>query len=54
MPELLYASQQIWNDATNVPEMMTVLLVTYVGLVGILVRTMRWIEARLAIPGGIR
>jgi len=54
VPELLYASQQIWNDATNVPEMMTVLLVTYVGLVGILVRTMRWIEARLAIPGGIR
>jgi len=54
VPETLYAAQQIWTDASNVPEMMTVLLITYVALVGVLVAAVRRIEAKLAIPGGMR
>jgi len=51
VPEMLYVSAQIWSDAVNVPVMMNVLLVIYVGLVGILVWVMgRW-ERRLRIPG---
>ena len=51
VPELLYVSAQIWSDSANVPEMMTVLLVVYVGLVGILVYFMHRLEHRLRLPG---
>jgi polar amino acid transport system permease protein len=51
VPEMLYVANQIWSDESNVPEMMNVLLVTYVSLVGILVWAMgRW-ERALTIPG---
>jgi len=51
VPEMLYVSNQIWSDESNVPEMMNVLLVTYVALVGVLVWVMgRW-ERSLTIPG---
>ena len=51
VPEMLYVANQIWSDESNVPEMMNVLLITYVSLVGILVWVMgRW-ERALRIPG---
>src|SRR2546430_10186553 len=51
VPEMLYVSNQIWSDETNVPEMMNVLLLIYICLVGILVWVMgRW-ERALRIPG---
>lgn len=51
VPELLYVSNQIWSDEVNVPEMMNVLLVIYVGLVGILVWIMGKWERALRLPG---
>jgi polar amino acid transport system permease protein len=51
VPEMLYVANQIWSDETNVPEMMNVLLIVYVGLVGLLVLVMgRW-ERAMRIPG---
>jgi polar amino acid transport system permease protein len=51
VPELLYAAAQVWSEVFNVREMMNVLLVTYVGLVAVLVWIMgRW-ERALRIPG---
>ncbi len=51
VPELLYAAAQIWSEVLNVREMMNVLLVTYVGLIAVLVLIMgRW-ERALRIPG---
>jgi polar amino acid transport system permease protein len=51
VPELLYVSAQIWSDDTNVPEMMIVLLIIYVGLVGVLVWIMHSLEHALRLPG---
>lgn len=51
VPETLYAVKQIWSESQNVPEMMTVLLLTYFALVGILVWLMHRWERALAIPG---
>src|ERR1700738_2583721 len=51
VPEMLYVANQIWSDESNVPEMMNVLMLVYVGLVGLLVWVMgRW-ERALSIPG---
>ncbi|WP_460451124.1 amino acid ABC transporter permease [Alsobacter sp. SYSU BS001988] len=50
-PELLYAASQIWSEVLNVREMMNVLLVTYVGLVALLVWIMSGWERILRIPG---
>ena len=51
VPEMLYVANQIWSDELNVPEMMNVLLIIYVGLVGVLVYAMtRW-ERAMRIPG---
>jgi polar amino acid transport system permease protein len=51
VPELLYASAQIWSEEFNVREMMTVMLIAYVGLVGLVVWAMgRW-ERAWRIPG---
>lgn len=54
VPELLYASAQIWSDEANVPVMMSVLLLVYVGLVSILVYFMHKLEHRLCLPGYAR
>lgn len=51
VPELVYMSAQIWSEQVNVPEMMIVLLVCYVGMVGIINQAMQWLEARLRVPG---
>ena len=51
VPELLYASSQIWSDALNVPVMMNVLLVTYFVLVGVLVWLMHRWERAIRVPG---
>lgn len=51
VPELLYASNQIWSDSLNVPEMMVVLFIVYIGLVGILVAAMGAWERALRRPG---
>jgi polar amino acid transport system permease protein len=51
VPELVYMSAQIWSEQVNVPEMMVVLLVSYVAIVGIINQAMQWLEARLAVPG---
>lgn len=51
VPELLTASATIWNASTNIPEMMNVLMITFLALVGILVVVMHRIERALHIPG---
>ncbi len=51
VPELLYASAQIWSDDANVLDMMIVLLIAYLALVGILVAIMHRLEHRLRLPG---
>jgi polar amino acid transport system permease protein len=51
VPELVYMSSQIWSEQVNVPEMMIVLLISYVAIVGVINQLMQWIEARLAVPG---
>jgi polar amino acid transport system permease protein len=51
VPELLYAAAQVWSEVLNVREMMVVLLVSYVIIVGVLVRIMRSWERSLRIPG---
>ncbi len=54
VPELLYASAQIWSDESNVTVMMVVLLLCYVALVGLLVFLMHKLEFRLRLPGYTR
>jgi len=51
VPELLYVSAQIWSEDLNVREMMNVLLISYVGLVAILVWVLHRWEKALRIPG---
>jgi polar amino acid transport system permease protein len=51
VPELLYASAQIWSESFNVREMMNVLLVSYVAIVAVLVWTMHRWERSMRIPG---
>src|SRR5437764_6590499 len=51
VPELVYMSAQIWSEQVNVPEMMVLLLVTYVAIVGIINQAMHWLEVRLRVPG---
>lgn len=51
VPELLYASAQVWSETLNVKEMMNVLLVTYLLLVAVVVWGMGALERRLRIPG---
>ncbi|MEB8389305.1 amino acid ABC transporter permease [Rhodobacteraceae bacterium KMM 6894] len=51
VPELLYISAQIWSEDLNVREMMNVLLVSYVGLIAILVWILHRWEKALRIPG---
>jgi polar amino acid transport system permease protein len=51
VPELVYMSAQVWSEQVNVPEMMVVLLVSYVAIVGIINQFMQWLEGRLRVPG---
>ncbi|HEY6334655.1 MAG TPA: amino acid ABC transporter permease, partial [Alphaproteobacteria bacterium] len=51
VPEMLWVSSQIWSDEVNVPEMMTVLLICYVALVGVLVFVMHRWEKSMRVPG---
>ena len=51
VPELVYMSAQIWSEQVNVPEMMVLLLITYVAIVGIINQAMQWLEVRLRVPG---
>ncbi|MEP6702470.1 MAG: amino acid ABC transporter permease, partial [Betaproteobacteria bacterium] len=51
VPELVYMSAQIWSEQVNVPEMMIVLLISYVAIVGIINQVMQRLENRLRVPG---
>jgi polar amino acid transport system permease protein len=51
VPELLYASAQIWSEDFNVKEMMNVLLLAYLLLVALVVWGLNAIERRMRIPG---
>lgn len=51
VPELLYVSAQIWSEQLNVREMMNVVLLSYVGLVAILVWVLHRWERALRVPG---
>jgi len=51
VPELVYMSAQVWSEQVNVPEMMVVLLISYVTIVGLINQFMQWLEARLRVPG---
>ena len=48
---MMYTSSQIWSDNVNVPEMMIVLFIFYVGLVAVLVYGMHKWEKAMKIPG---
>ncbi|HDZ73321.1 MAG TPA: amino acid ABC transporter permease [Aurantimonas coralicida] len=51
VPETLYTVKQIWTAAQNVPEMMSLLLIVYIVLVGILVWIMHAWQRAIEIPG---
>ena len=51
VPEMMYTANQIWSDNVNVPEMMIVLFIYYIGLVGILVWGMHRWEQKMRVPG---
>jgi polar amino acid transport system permease protein len=51
VPELLYASAQIWSEDFNVKEMMNVLLVVYLLLIALVVWALNAIERRMRVPG---
>jgi polar amino acid transport system permease protein len=51
VPELLYATSQIWSEVLNVREMMYVLLAVYIALVAVLVWLMERWERALRLPG---
>jgi polar amino acid transport system permease protein len=51
VPELLYVSSQIWAQDLNTLEMMIVLLVFYLGVIGLFVMLMNRLEKSIAVPG---
>lgn len=51
VPELLYVSSQIWAQDLNTLEMMIVLLVFYLGVIGVFVMLMNRLEKSIAVPG---
>ncbi|MEQ5842948.1 amino acid ABC transporter permease [Paraburkholderia acidicola] len=51
VPEITYVSSEIWSDHFNVAEMMIVLLVFYLAIIGLMVFSLRKLEAYLRIPG---
>ncbi len=51
VPEVLYVADRIWSDNFNVPEMMNVVLVTYLAIVGLVVAVTAWADRMLRMPG---
>jgi len=51
VPEVLYASSQIWSENFNALEMMIVLLAFYMLLIGVFTWLMRRWERAIAVPG---
>lgn len=51
VPELLYASSQIWSEQTNTFEMMIVLLLFYCLTIGAFVMLMNYWERKISVPG---
>lgn len=51
VPELLYASSQIWSESLNALEMMVFLLVFYIAVIGVFTWLMHRIEHAVAVPG---
>jgi polar amino acid transport system permease protein len=51
VPELLYVTNQVWHSQMNVPELMNVLLLTFTGLIAVLVYVMHRWEQKFRIPG---
>ena len=51
VPELVYMAAQVWSEQVNVPEMMIVLLISYIAMVGVINQIMQWVETRLRVPG---
>lgn len=51
VPELLYASSQIWAQDLNTLEMMIILLVFYLSVIGAFVMLMNMLEKSVAVPG---
>lgn len=51
VPELISASTVIWSSSSNIPEMMVVLMITYLIIVSAFVALMNHIEKRLKYPG---
>jgi polar amino acid transport system permease protein len=51
VPEVLYVANGIWADNFNVFEMMTVVLVTYLIIVGLFVWLTRLADRALRLPG---
>ena len=54
VPELMTASSTIWGASVNIPEMMIVLLVTFLAIVAGLVLLLHRVERALRIPGYTR
>ena len=51
VPELLYASSQIWSESMNAFEMMVVLLTFYMLVIGAFTWSMQRWERAIAVPG---
>ncbi len=51
VPELLYVSAQIWSEEVNVREMMYLLLILYIGIIGVMIYVQNRLERYLRIPG---
>jgi len=51
VPDILYASSQIWSDSLNVAEIMNVVLFSYVLIVSVFVWGAGLLERRLRVPG---
>lgn len=51
VPELLTASSTIWGASVNIPEMMLLLMFTFLLIVGVLVFLLHGLERLLRIPG---
>lgn len=51
VPEALYVAHEIWTEHFNVVEMMNIVLLTYLGLMGIFTLCVKVLERWLHVPG---
>jgi polar amino acid transport system permease protein len=51
VPEALYVAHEIWTEHFNVVEMMNVVLLTYLGLMGVFTLIVKLLERWLHVPG---